>query len=48
MLAEIVGTTRSKVNAFMNKFRTLGLVDYRGAGDITVKADLLTEAVLHD
>ena len=48
MLAEIVGTTRSKVNVFMNKFRKLGLIDYRGAGDITVKAELLTEAVLHD
>ena len=47
-LAEIVGTTRSKVNFFMNKFRRLGLIDYRGTGDITVKAELLTEAVLHD
>jgi CRP-like cAMP-binding protein len=48
MLAEIIGTTRSKVNLFMNKFRKLGLIDYRGAGDITVKAERLTEAVLHD
>jgi CRP/FNR family cyclic AMP-dependent transcriptional regulator len=48
MLAEIVGTTRSKINSYMNKFRKLGLVDYRGAGHITVKAELLTEAVLHD
>jgi CRP/FNR family cyclic AMP-dependent transcriptional regulator len=48
MLAEIVGTTRSKVNFLMNKFRTLGLIDYRGTGDITVKAERLTEAVLHD
>ena len=48
MLAEIVGTTRSKVNVFMNRFRKLGLIDYRGTGDITVKAELLTEAVLHD
>jgi CRP/FNR family cyclic AMP-dependent transcriptional regulator len=48
MLAEIVGTTRSKVNLFMNKFRRLGLIDYRGTGDITVKAERLTEAVLHD
>jgi CRP/FNR family transcriptional regulator, cyclic AMP receptor protein len=48
MLAERVGTTRSKVNCLMNKFRRLGLIDYRGAGDITVKAELLTEAVLHD
>jgi CRP/FNR family transcriptional regulator, cyclic AMP receptor protein len=48
MLAEIVGTTRSRVNLFMNKFRRLGLIDYRGNGDITVKAERLTEAVLHD
>jgi CRP/FNR family transcriptional regulator, cyclic AMP receptor protein len=48
MLAEIVGAPRSKVSFFMNKFRRLGLIDYRGAGDITVKAELLTEAVLHD
>ena len=48
MLAEIVGTTRSEVSSLMNKFRTLGLIDYSGAGDITVKAELLTEAVLHD
>ena len=48
MLAEIVGTTRSRVNLFMNKFRRLGLIDYRGTGDITVKAERLTEAVLHD
>ena len=48
MLAERVGTTRSKVNCLMNKFRRLGLIDYKGTGDITVKAELLTEAVLHD
>jgi hypothetical protein len=32
----------------MNKFRRLGLIDYSGTGDITVKAERLTEAVLHD
>jgi hypothetical protein len=48
MLAEIVGATPSKVGLFMNKFRRLGLIDYRGTGDITVKAERLTEAVLHD
>jgi CRP/FNR family cyclic AMP-dependent transcriptional regulator len=48
MLAERVGTTRSKISFFMNKFRRLGLIDYKGTGDITVKAELLTEAVLHD
>ncbi len=29
-LAEIIGTTRSRVNFFMNKFRRLGLIDYNG------------------
>ena len=29
-LAEMVGTTRSRVNYFMNKFRRLGLIDYNG------------------
>ena len=48
MLAEMIGTTRSKVGVFMNKFRKLGLIDYRGTGDITVNAERMTEAVLHD
>ena len=45
-LAEIVGTTRSRVNFFMNKFRDLGLIEYNG-GDITVNRSLLT-VVLHE
>src|SRR3989441_550657 len=44
-LAEMVGTTRSRVNFFMNKFRDLGFIEYNG--DITVNAALLT-VVLHD
>jgi CRP-like cAMP-binding protein len=44
-LAEMVGTTRSRVNSFMNKFRKLGLIDYNG--HIEVHRALLT-AVLHD
>ena len=44
-LAEIVGTTRSRVNLFMNKFRDLGFVEYNG--DIKVNSALLT-VVLHD
>jgi CRP-like cAMP-binding protein len=44
-LAEIVGTTRSRVNFFMNKFRKLGFIEYNG--DITVNNSLLT-VVLHD
>ena len=46
-LAEMVGTTRSRVSHFMNKFRKLGLIDYHN-GDITVRAELLTDVVLHD
>ena len=30
MLAEMVGTTRSRVNFFMNKFRKLGFLEYSG------------------
>jgi CRP-like cAMP-binding protein len=45
-LAEMVGTTRSRVNFFMNKFRDLGFIEYSG-GDIKVNSSLLT-VVLHD
>jgi len=45
-LAEMVGTTRSRVTHFMNKFRKLGLIDYNG--EITVRTELLTDVVLHD
>jgi CRP/FNR family cyclic AMP-dependent transcriptional regulator len=45
MLAEMVGTTRSRVNFFMNKFRKLGFIEYNG--DIKVNRSLLT-VVLHD
>ena len=43
-LAEMVGTTRSRVNFLMNKFRDLGLIEYNG--DIKVNSSLLT-IVLH-
>jgi CRP/FNR family cyclic AMP-dependent transcriptional regulator len=46
-LAEMVGTTRSRVSYFMNKFRNLGLIDYN-TEKITVRAELLTDVVLHD
>ena len=39
-LAKIVGTTRSRVNFFMNKFRDMGFLEYNGA--ITVHRSLLT------
>ncbi len=38
-LAELIGTTRSRVNLFMNKFRKLGLIDYNG--HLTVQKALL-------
>jgi CRP/FNR family transcriptional regulator, cyclic AMP receptor protein len=45
-LAEMVGTTRSRVSFFMNKFRRLGFVDYN-AGGMEVHSSLLN-VVLHD
>jgi CRP/FNR family cyclic AMP-dependent transcriptional regulator len=45
-LAEMVGTTRSRVNFFMNKFRKMGLIDYDGGG-LKVNSSLLS-VVLHD
>jgi CRP/FNR family transcriptional regulator, cyclic AMP receptor protein len=44
-LAEMVGTTRSRVNLFMNKFRKLGFIRYNS--DITVDNSLLS-VVLHE
>jgi CRP/FNR family transcriptional regulator, cyclic AMP receptor protein len=45
MLAEMIGTTRSRVSQFMNKFRKLGLVDYNGKIEVH---DALLNFVLHD
>ena len=45
-LAEMVGTTRSRVSFFMNRFRKLGFVDY-GGGGLHVHSSLLN-IVLHD
>jgi CRP/FNR family transcriptional regulator, cyclic AMP receptor protein len=44
-LAEMIGTTRSRVSSFMNKFRKLGFIDYNGS--IEVHSSLLN-VVLHD
>jgi CRP/FNR family cyclic AMP-dependent transcriptional regulator len=44
-LAEMIGTTRSRVSFFMNKFRKLGFISYNGK--IEVHTSLLS-AVLHD
>jgi hypothetical protein len=45
VLAEMVGTTRSRVNFFMNKFRRLGFIDYNG--DLKTNNSLLS-VVLRD
>ena len=45
MLAEMVGTTRSRVNFFMNKFRKLGFIQYNGEIQID---DSLLSVVLHE
>ena len=45
-LAQMVGTTRSRVSHFMNKFRELGFIDYTG-DQLTVNSGLLS-MVLHD
>jgi CRP/FNR family cyclic AMP-dependent transcriptional regulator len=45
MLAEMVGTTRSRVSFFLNKFRKLGFIDYNGG--LHVHSSLLT-VVLYD
>ena len=45
LLAEMVGTTRSRINFFMNKFRKLGFIEYNG--DLRVHNSLLT-VVLRD
>jgi CRP/FNR family transcriptional regulator, cyclic AMP receptor protein len=45
MLAEMVGTTRSRVNFFMNKFRKMGFIKYNGGLQINTS---LLSVVLHD
>ena len=46
-LAQMVGTTRSRISHFMNKFRKLGFIDYENGGDLTVQRGLLS-VVLQD
>jgi len=46
-LADMIGTTRSRVSFFMNRFRTLGFVDYKGGSGLQVHSSLLN-VVLHD
>src|SRR5579862_4852623 len=46
-LAEMIGTTRSRVSFFMNRFRKLGFIDYHSGDDLQVHSSLLN-VVLHD
>ena len=46
-LAEFVGTTRSRVNFFLNKFKKLGFIEYDGKHPLKVNKSLLS-VVLHD
>jgi CRP/FNR family transcriptional regulator, cyclic AMP receptor protein len=46
-LAEMVGTTRSRVSFFLNRFRKLGFINYHGSDDLQVHSSLLN-IVLHD
>ena len=45
-LAQMVGTTRSRINLFMNRFRKLGFIDYNQEAGLTVHRGLLS--VLHE
>jgi len=45
-LAQMIGTTRSRVNYFMNKFKKLGFISYNG--DMTVNSGLLSVLLAHD
>jgi CRP-like cAMP-binding protein len=46
-LAEMIGTTRSRVSFFMNRFRELGFIGYNGGSALQVHSSLLN-VVLHD
>jgi CRP-like cAMP-binding protein len=46
-LADMTGTTRARVNFFLNKFKKLGFIDYDGGHALTINNSLLS-VVLHD
>jgi CRP/FNR family cyclic AMP-dependent transcriptional regulator len=46
-LGEMVGTTRSRVSFFMNKFKNLGFIEYGAGKELQVHSSLLN-VVLHD
>jgi CRP-like cAMP-binding protein len=45
-LAEMVGTTRSRISFFMNRFRKLGIVAYKGQSSITIRTAKLSRFVM--
>jgi CRP/FNR family transcriptional regulator, cyclic AMP receptor protein len=46
-LAEMIGSTRSRVNFFLNKFKKLGYISYKGQSPVRINSSLLS-VVLHD
>jgi CRP/FNR family cyclic AMP-dependent transcriptional regulator len=48
LLADMVGTTRSRVNFFMNKFRKRGFVEYKSKGCLKINDSLVRAVVLRD
>ena len=46
-LAEMIGTTRSRVNFFLNKFKKLGFIEYDGEAPLKINNSLLS-VVLHE
>ncbi len=46
-LADMIGTTRSRVNFFLNKFKKLGFIEYKGEMPLKINSSLLS-VVLHD
>lgn len=45
LLAKMIGTTRTRVNFFMNRFRDLGYIEYKACGDVTIHQSLLSVAL---
>jgi len=47
ILARTIGTTRSRVSFFLNKFKKLGFIEYNGTDPLKINSSLLS-VVLHD
>jgi CRP-like cAMP-binding protein len=48
ILAAMIGTTRARVNYFMNCFRNLGHIEYKSGGEVTVHQSLLSVLLCHE